>query len=57
MALLSHYVQALNIRKICDEMGAVFGARLPHSTALVPGGCTQVPTMERVLAYTSRLRR
>ena len=57
VALLSHYVQALNIRKICDEMGAVFGARLPHSTALVPGGCTQVPTMERVLAYTSRLRK
>jgi Ni,Fe-hydrogenase I large subunit len=55
VALLAHYVQALSIRKICDEMGAVFGARLPHSTALVPGGCTQVPTMERVLAYSSRL--
>ncbi|MBN1344900.1 MAG: nickel-dependent hydrogenase large subunit [Phycisphaerae bacterium] len=56
MALLSHYVEALEQRKICHEMGAVFGARLPHSTALVPGGCTQVPTMERILSYESRLK-
>jgi Ni,Fe-hydrogenase I large subunit len=57
MALLSHYVEALEVRKLCHEMGAVFGARMPHSTALVPGGCTQVPTMERVLSYTSRLKK
>ena len=57
MALLSHYVEALELRKLCHEMGAVFGARLPHSTALVPGGCTQTPTMERVLSYSSRLKK
>ncbi|MEI8376375.1 MAG: nickel-dependent hydrogenase large subunit [Planctomycetota bacterium] len=56
VALLSHYVEALEIRKLCDTMGAVFGARLPHTTSLVPGGCTQVPTMERILAYGSRLK-
>lgn len=55
MSLLSHYVQALEVRRSCDEMGAVFGAHLPHSTAIVPGGCTQVPTIERVLAYRTRL--
>jgi ferredoxin hydrogenase large subunit/hydrogenase large subunit len=38
-------------------MGAVFGARLPHSTALIPGGCTQTPTLERVMAYSARLKR
>jgi len=53
--LLAHYVQALEMRKICHEMAAVFGARLPHTTSLVPGGCTQVPTLERVLTYRSRL--
>lgn len=57
VALLAHYVEALEIRKICDEMGAIFGARLPHSTALIPGGCTQTPTLERILAYSSRLKR
>jgi Ni,Fe-hydrogenase I large subunit len=56
VSLLSHYAQALEIRKICHEMGAVFGAKLPHSTALIPGGCTQTPTLERIVAYTSRLK-
>ncbi len=56
-ALLAHYVQALRLRQVCHEMGAVFGARLPHTTALVPGGCTQTPTVESVLAYRARLDR
>jgi Ni,Fe-hydrogenase I large subunit len=38
-------------------MGAVFGARLPHSTALIPGGCTQTPTLERIYSYSSRMKR
>lgn len=55
--LLRHYLEALELRRLCHEMGAVFGARLPHSTALIPGGCTQVPTTEHVLAYSARLRK
>ncbi len=54
--LLSHYVHALELRRTCHEMGAVFGARLPHTTALIPGGCTQQPTIDRVLGYRSRLK-
>lgn len=57
VSLLAHYTEALEIRKIGDEMGAIFGAKLPHSTALIPGGCTQVPTIEHVLGYASRLKR
>ena len=57
LSLLGHYVQALDIRRTCDEMAAVFGARVPHSTALVPGGVTQVPTVERIMAYRSRLKK
>jgi ferredoxin hydrogenase large subunit/hydrogenase large subunit len=57
VSLLAHYVQALDVRRTCDEMAAVFGARVPHSTALIPGGVTQVPTMERILAYRSRLKK
>lgn len=56
-SLLLNYMEALDIRRVAHEMAAVFGARLPHSTALVPGGCTQVPTQERVLSYNSRLGR
>lgn len=57
VALLSHYLEALEMRKVCHEMAAVFGARLPHTTALVPGGCTEKPTIERLLSYASRLNR
>lgn len=56
-ALLGSYVKALEMRALSHEAAAVFGAKLPHSTSLVPGGCTQVPTMERILAYRSRLNR
>ena len=31
--------------------------RVPHSTALVPGGVTQVPTLERILSYRARLKK
>jgi Ni,Fe-hydrogenase I large subunit len=57
VSLLAHYLDALKIRRICHEMGAIFGARLPHSTALIPGGCTQPPTLEGVLAYSARLKK
>ncbi|MBT8342226.1 MAG: nickel-dependent hydrogenase large subunit [Desulfatitalea sp.] len=53
--LIDHYVQALEMRVTAHEMAAVFGAKLPHATALIPTGCTQIPTMERVLAYRARL--
>ncbi|WP_461834058.1 nickel-dependent hydrogenase large subunit [Desulfothermus sp.] len=53
---LKHYLMALDMRRIAHEMCAVFGAKVPHSTALVPGGCTQIPSEERVLAYRSRLQ-
>ena len=53
--LIGHYVQALEMRAVAHEMAAVFGAKLPHATALIPTGCTQIPTMERVLSYRARL--
>ena len=55
VSLLAHYVQALEVRKIADEMAAVFAGRVPHSTALVPGGVTQVPTMERIRVVPLRV--
>jgi Ni,Fe-hydrogenase I large subunit len=57
VSLVAHYVQALEIRKVADEMAAVFAGRVPHSTALVPGGVTQVPTLERILSYRARLKK
>ncbi len=55
--LIGSYAEAFAMRRLAHEMAAVFGAKLPHSTALVPGGCTQPVTGERILAYRSRLDR
>lgn len=55
-ALLAHYVEALNMRRIAEEMAAVFCAKLPHSTSIFPGGCSQAPTLERIMTYRSRLK-
>lgn len=56
VSLIAHYAQALKIRSLGDEMAAVFAGRVPHSTALVPGGATQVPTLERIETYRARLK-
>ncbi len=57
VSLIAHYVQALEARRVADEMAAVFAGRVPHSTALVPGGVTQVPSIERILSYRARLQK
>ncbi len=54
--LLAHYVQALKIRQLAHEAAAVWSGKIPHATALVPGGCTQNVTIERILSYKSRLK-
>jgi ferredoxin hydrogenase large subunit/hydrogenase large subunit len=56
-ALLAHYAEAFELRRLTHEMGAVFAGRMPHSPAIVPGGCTQTPTPERIDAYRTRLER
>ena len=57
VSLIAHYVQALETRRVADEMAAVFAGRVPHSTALVPGGVTQVPSLERILSYRAGLEK
>lgn len=50
-ALVSHYVKALEIRRKCHEMGALFGGRLPHPPAFVPGGFTTSLRKERIAQF------
>lgn len=35
--LVGHYLQALNVRRKGHEMLAVFGGKIPHNVAVVPG--------------------
>ena len=58
----SHYAEALEIRRICDKMGAVFGARLPTLRPLSPAdaprprawnGFSPIPPASRRLRNSS----
>lgn len=53
--LVGHYVQALEMRRKAHQMGAIFGAKLPCTSAFVPGGCTEVVTEEKVDAFRDLL--
>ncbi|MHB8764691.1 MAG: nickel-dependent hydrogenase large subunit, partial [Deferrisomatales bacterium] len=54
---LGHYAEALEVRQETHRMAALFGGRMPHPSALVPGGVTAGVDPEAVEDYRARLRR
>ena len=48
--LVSHYIQALEMRRMAHEMGALFGGRMPDPPTLIPGGFTTTPRQERIVS-------
>jgi hydrogenase large subunit len=52
---VAHYVQALDIRRKAQEMLALFGGKMPHSVGIVPGGATEVPTVDKIASFLWRL--
>ncbi|HEX68504.1 MAG TPA: nickel-dependent hydrogenase large subunit [bacterium] len=54
--LASHYLRALEIRKLCHEMLAIWGGKMPHSMGIIPGGVTALPTPDRIHAFRARLK-
>ncbi len=53
--LVNHYVQALAIRRKAHQMAAIFGGKLPCAPSFVPGGCTEVPTSQKIAAFRALL--
>jgi hydrogenase large subunit len=53
--LLSHYLEAITIRRRCHEIGALFGGKLPHTPAYIPGGFTAVPSQPNMDAFLAGL--
>jgi hydrogenase large subunit len=51
----SHYVEALEARRIAHEMCAIFGGKMPHQVGIVVGGCTETPTADKIAAFLSKL--
>ena len=53
--LVSHYVQALEMRKKAHEMLAIFYGRMPSFVGTIPGGVTNPPTLTNVAAFGARI--
>ena len=52
---VAHYVEALNMRRKGQEMLSIFGGKMPHNCAIMPGGVTEVPTVDKIAAFLWRL--
>jgi hydrogenase large subunit len=55
-AAVAHYVQALNIRRLAHEMSAIFSGKMPHTVAIVPGGATETPTIQKITDFFWKLQ-
>jgi hydrogenase large subunit len=53
--LVNHYLQALDIRRKCQEMLSIFGGKMPHNVGIVPGGVTERPTEDKITNFLWRL--
>jgi Ni,Fe-hydrogenase I large subunit len=56
-AALRHYVDAMEMRRIAHQMGALFSGKMPHAATLVPGGVTEHPTAQNIAAAQALLER
>jgi hydrogenase large subunit len=54
-AFVLSYIAALDFRRKAQELGAIFGGRMPHAPALSPGGMTTTIRAERVTRFKSLL--
>jgi hydrogenase large subunit len=51
----AHYVEAFNMRRKGQEMLSIFGGKMPHNCAVMPGGVTEVPTVDKIASFLWRL--
>ncbi len=54
---VDQYLKALEIRRICHEMVALFGGRMPHVQGLVVGGTTEIPEVDKIVGFKWRFKR
>jgi hydrogenase large subunit len=54
---VGQYLEALEIRKVCHEMVALLGGKMPHVQGIVVGGSTEIPTREALDAYAERFKK
>ena len=52
---IANYLKALEIRRKAHEMLAIFGGKIPHCQTLFPGGVASILTLDKIVAFKSRL--
>lgn len=55
-ACVDHYLKALDIRKKCHEMLAIFGGKMPCHITFCPGGITESPDPDKITNFLWRLK-
>jgi ferredoxin hydrogenase large subunit/hydrogenase large subunit len=55
LVAIKNYVKGLDIRSKAQQMGALFCGKMPHATALVPGGITEQITVDKITKFRSIL--
>ncbi|MBF0572881.1 MAG: nickel-dependent hydrogenase large subunit [Desulfamplus sp.] len=53
---VGQYLEALEVRKTCHEMVALFGGRMPHVQGIVVGGTTEIPSREKLNIYAEKFK-
>jgi ferredoxin hydrogenase large subunit/hydrogenase large subunit len=56
-AAIRHYLDALEMRRLAQQMGALFSGKMPHAPALVPGGVTEHATAQNITAGQALLEK
>ena len=54
---IRHYLDALEMRRLAQQMGALFSGKMPHAPALVPGGVTEHATAQNIGAGQALLEK
>jgi len=54
---VNQYLEALEMRKICHEMVALLGGKMPHVQGVVVGGATEIPTAKILNEYAVRFKK
>jgi hydrogenase large subunit len=55
-ALLSHYIQAYQIRLKAHELSAIWSGKMPHVASMVPGGVSIRPRIDNITTSLWRLK-
>lgn len=49
------YLEALTVRRKAQEMLAIWGGKMPHVQAIVPGGVSETPDTQKIYAFLNLL--